>query len=81
MVEDEILPLQEWLAKPYSKSALTTEMIQIFNYHQSCACRVIENTCRILVLRWRILRQPIEASPEKIEKYTLAASYLHNYSC
>ena len=38
-----------------------------------------ENAFGILVLRWCIFRQPIEASPEKVEKYTLAAIALHNY--
>ena len=36
-VGDEIFPLQEWLIKPYSKSALTSEIKQIFNYRQSRA--------------------------------------------
>ena len=75
------IPLQEWLIKPYSKSALISEMMQIFNYCQSRARRVIENSFGILVLRWRISRQLIEASPEKVEKYTLAAIALHNYLC
>ena len=78
-VGDEIFLLQEWLIKSYSKSALTSEIKQIFNYRQSRVRRVIENTFDILVSRWRIFRQPIEASPEKFEKYTLAASALHNY--
>ena len=79
LVGDELFPLQEWLIKPYSKSALTSEMKQIFNYHQSRARCVIENVFGILVSRWCIFRQPIEASPEKVEKYTLAAIALHNY--
>ena len=41
---------------------------------------MIENAFGILVSRWRIFRQPIEASPEKFEKFTLAAIALHNYS-
>ena len=32
LVGDELFPLQEWLIKPYSKSSLTSEMMQIFNY-------------------------------------------------
>ena len=56
-------------------------MMQILNYCQSRARRVIENSFGILVLRWCISRQLIEASPEKVEKYTLAAIALHNYLC
>ena len=43
LVGDEIFALQEWLIKPYSKSASTSETKQIFNYRQSHARRVIEN--------------------------------------
>ena len=32
LVGDEIFPLQEWVIKTYSKSALTSEIKQIFNY-------------------------------------------------
>ena len=79
LVGGESFPLQEWLIKSYSKSALTSEIKQIFNYRQSRARRVIENAFGILVSRWRIFRQPIEASPEKVEKFTLVAIALHNY--
>ena len=55
-VGDEIFPLQEWLIKPYPKSALASEIKQIFNYCQSRARRVIENAFGILVSRWCIFR-------------------------
>lgn len=92
LVGDELFPLQEWLIKPYSKSALTSESKlvlatynllgktkQIFNYHQSRARQVIENAFGLLVSSWRIFREPREASPEKVGKYTLVAIDLHNY--
>ena len=59
--------MQEWLKKSDSKSASTSEIKQIFNYLQSCARRVIENAFGILVSRWRIFRQPIKASSEKLK--------------
>ena len=49
LVGDEIFPLQEWLLKPYSKSASASEIKQIFNYRQSHTRRVIENAFCILV--------------------------------
>ena len=79
LVGNEIFPLQEWLIKPCSKSALTSEIKQIFNYRQSRARCVIENAFGVLVSRCRIFRQPIEASPEKVEKFTLVEIALHNY--
>ena len=42
---------------------------------------MIENQCGKLILRWRVFRQPIESSSEKGEKYTPAATALHNYLC
>ena len=81
LVGDEIFPLQEWLMRPFSRAALTSEVREIFHYRHSRARRVIENAFGILVSGWRIFRQPIEASPQKVKKYTLAAIALHNYLC
>ena len=46
---DEIFPLLNWLVRPYSAKALTSEIRKIFNYQLSHARRVIENTFGILV--------------------------------
>ena len=48
-------------------------------YRQSHARHVIENAFGILVSRWHIFRLPIEASTEKVEKYTLAVIVLLIY--
>ena len=39
----------------------------------------MENAFGILSARWRFLRGPIEAEPEKAGKYVLAAIALHNW--
>ena len=79
LVGDEIFPLQNWLMRPYSGKALINDQQKIFNYRLSRARRIIENTFRILVSRWRVFQTPINATPEKVEKIILAAVALHNY--
>ena len=79
LLGDEILPLSNWLMRPYSGKALTSETRKIFNYRLSRARRVIEKTFSILVARWRVLQKPIDAKPERVEKTIPVAITLHNY--
>ena len=79
LLEKKIFPLSNWLMRPYSGKALTSETRKIFNYWLSRARRVIENTFGILVARWRVFQKPIDAKPERAEKIILAAIVLHNY--
>ena len=79
LLGDNIFPLSNWLMRPYSGKALTSETRKIFNYRLSRARRVIEKTFSILVARWRVLQKPIDAKPERVEKIILAAIALHNY--
>ena len=79
LVGDEIFPLKNWLMRPYAGSALTDDRRKLFNYRQSRARRVIENTFGIMVAQWRIFQTPINAIPEKVEKIVLACVALHNY--
>ena len=58
LVGDEIFPLKSWLMHPYPCRTLKEEE-SIYNYRHSRARRVIENTFRILIARWRILSTPI----------------------
>ncbi|KAG0437393.1 hypothetical protein HPB47_017465 [Ixodes persulcatus] len=44
-----------------------------------CEWRVIENSFGILVARWRIFKQPIQASPETLEAIVWACVSVHNY--
>ena len=65
--------------RPFAGKQLTDETRKIFNYRVSKARIISENTCGILVSRWRIFQRPIEGKPEVAEKIVVAATALHNY--
>lgn len=79
LVGDEIFPLKSWLMRPYPGADLSCEKKKIYNYRQSRARRVIENSFGILSTRWRIFHKPIKATVANTENYTLACLSLHNY--
>ena len=79
LLGDEIFPLKSWLLRPYPGRSATEEEERIYNYRQSRARRVIENTFGILSARWRIFQTPIRAKVENAESYVLACLALHNY--
>lgn len=78
MVGDEAFPLSENLMRPYPRVSLDTET-RIFNYRLSRARRIVENAFGILVSRWRILRQEIQADVDTIDAMLWAMVLLHNY--
>lgn len=78
MVGDEAFPLSENLMRPYPRVSLDTET-RIFNYRLSRARRIVENAFGILVSRWRILRQEIQAEVDTIDAMLWAMVLLHNY--
>lgn len=68
LVGDEAFPLKEYLLRPYSGRGGLTKEKNIFNYKLSRARRIVENTFGILASQWRILRKPIIAKVETVEK-------------
>ena len=77
-IGDEAFPLRANLQRPVPGRGLP-EISRIYNYRLSRARRVVENAFGILSARWRLLRAPIQAQPEKASKYILAAVALHNW--
>ncbi len=52
---------------------------QVYNYSHSRARRVIENSFKILVEQWKILRQPLECLPDKAVNIGKTCIVLHNF--
>lgn len=77
-VADEAFPLLPSLMRPFPRKELSM-LPRVFNYRLSRARRIIENAFGILVARWRIFRQTIQASEETLEAIVWACVDLHNY--
>lgn len=77
-VGDEAFSLKSHLMKPFSKQELTNDR-RIFNYRLTRARRVVENAFGILASKFGVFQKPINLSPEKAVKITLACCYLHNF--
>ena len=75
---NETFPLKENLQRPFPGKILREEY-RIYNYRLSRAMHVVQNAFGILAVRWRFLRPPINAHPEKATKFILAAVSLHNW--
>ena len=80
-VADEAFPLREQIMRPYPGRRMSTdpEKKRIFNYRLSRARRVVENTFGILVSKFRVFRQPINAKLETVDSMVKGACVLHNF--
>ena len=76
-VGDEAFPLKKYLLKPFPHRNQTDEQ-RIFSYRLSRARRIIENVFGIMTMRFRILQNPINLHPKKVQKVVLAIVTLHN---
>ena len=77
-VGDDDFALKTYMMKPYPQKDLTAEK-RICNYRHSRARRISENLFGILANKWRILKQPLNLSPEKATTVTTCALVLHNF--
>lgn len=81
-VGDEAFPLKTYLMRPYPGRSITADTRHrrlVFNYRLSRARRVVENAFGILVVKWRVYRQPIIAGTDTVDAIVKATCVLHNY--
>lgn len=78
-VADEAFPLKSYILRPYPGKNLDRNK-RIFNYRLSRARRMIENSFGILVSRWRLLKNHINANVDNIDSFVKAIICLHNFA-
>lgn len=78
VVADDAFALGKHLMKPFPHRNMDAHQ-RIYNYRLSRARRVVENAFGICAARFRILRRPIDLSPEKVTTIVMAICALHNF--
>ena len=75
---DPAYPLLLWIMKPYPESEHTPADKKLFNYRQSHARTVVENSFGCLKGRWRCLLKQMDFSLENVLAVVAACAVLHN---
>lgn len=85
-VGDEAFQLKQQVMRPYpgrrlgcAESDPGYHRRAVYNYRLSRARRIVENAFGIMVSKWRILRQPIQAKIETADAVVKATCILHNF--
>ena len=78
-VADDAFPLLNNIMKPYPRQGLNDYKKKVFNYRLSRARRISENAFGILALKWRVLRQTLEVTPDHGVVIVRAIVVLHNF--
>lgn len=75
---DPAYPLLPWIMKPYPENEHTPADKKLFNYRQSHARMVVENSFGHLKGRWRCLLKQMDFSLENVLAVVAACAVLHN---
>lgn len=78
IVADDAFAMKNYIMKPYPFRNQPAPN-RIFNYRLSRARRIVENAFVLISTRFRILRRPIELTPEKATLVVTAICALHNF--
>lgn len=74
---DDAFPLKTYLLKPFPFRNQDHQR-RVFSYRLSRARRTVESAFGILANRWRVLLNPIQLEPKKVETVVMACLILHN---
>ena len=75
---DAAYPLLPWLMKPYIETPSSPDDIKLYNYQQSRAHMVVENSFGKLKGRWRILLKRLDCHLDNVPSIVSACITLHN---
>ena len=75
---DPAYPLLPWLMKPYVEHNHTSADQKLFNYRESRARMVVENSFGRLKGRWRCLLKRLDVKLESVAAIVAACTVLHN---
>ena len=75
---DSAYPSLPWLVKPYPETTTMTDMEKLYNYRQSRARMIVENSFGKLKGRWRCLLKRMDFKLENVPHVVAACVVLHN---
>ena len=75
---DSAYPALPWLVKPFPETAIMTDMEKFYNYRQSRARMIVENSFGKLKGRWRCLLKRMDFQLENVAPVVTACVVLHN---
>lgn len=75
---DPAYPALPWLMKPYPENGFTTSSQKLYNYRQSRARMVVENSFGRLKGRWRCLSKRLDSKLKHVVDIVAACVTLHN---
>lgn len=78
MLGDPAYPALPWLMKPFPENPHTTSQQKLYNYRQSRARMVVENSFGRLKGRWRCLLKRIDCDLKNVSKIVASCIVLHN---
>ena len=75
---DSAYPALKWLVKPFPETPTITDDQRLYNYRQSRARMIVENSFGRLKGRWRCLLKRLDVKLDNVSHVVAACVVLHN---